>query len=71
MADSLQPFLEQIKEETTWLKWQQVITNEKLQELVEQAKTIGRAVSCGESRQDAWTGESTKYLSNKQEETSK
>ena len=63
MDNSMQPVLEQIQVEAIQLKELQRDQNEKLKEPVQQARCIGKAVSCGESRQDAWTGESIKYLS--------
>ena len=45
------------KKELQELKEGQKEQTEKLQQLVDQAASIGKAVVCGERRQDAWAGD--------------
>ena len=49
--DALQTFQEEQKKAT-----------EQLQQLVSQTQSIGKAVTCGERRQDAYSGAVSKYL---------
>jgi hypothetical protein len=55
-VEQLEATLKQTKLAVTALKEEQTKQTEQLEMLVQQAQSIGKAVVCGERRQDAWSG---------------
>jgi len=55
-AEELESVLRQTKSAIMALKEEQKKQTEQLEQLVKQAKSIGKAAVCGERRQDNWSG---------------
>jgi hypothetical protein len=61
-AEELEAAFYEVSKGLAELKEQQSKQTEKMKELVQIAGGIGKAVVCGEMRQDAWTGVLINYL---------
>ena len=55
-VEQLESALKQTKSAVMSLKEEQKKQTEQLEQLVQQAQSIGKAVVCGERRQDVWSG---------------